>query len=157
MNTIENDLQLFKQKISTATQLIHELEKTNQTIIDSGKKLDEINDLINKVDNGTDIKISEINNLIDKIDGSARASLEKSVEEHRNLFTQTESILGQYFIKFNNELFLTKDRMLNETSALIDKTVDNFNTLFSRNETKFDNNIIEFKNALESLDRKSVV
>lgn len=127
MSTIENDIQQFRSKINTASQLIDELNKANKLIHESSRRLDELNAVIAN---------------IDKLSAEAK---ELFKEEHKSFISETGAVLGSFYTKFNDELIHSRESIISESKT----SFENINSRITNEYSKNNETLILIKNKLE--------
>jgi hypothetical protein len=123
MNNLENEIQNFKDKIITASTLIAALERTNNTIVDSRQKLNEIDLLINKIESST------------------KTIFDKNIQDQKILLETNEIKLSNSFENLHVKFEQTKNDLIKDNTKLLDKVEESEKNLISTTNSEIQKNL----------------
>ena len=154
MNNLENEIQSFKEKITTASALMAALEKTNNTILDSRQKLNEIDLLINKVESSTktifDRNIQDQKLLLD----TNEIKISNNLENQYSKFEQTKNDLVKETFKLierveESEKILVKELKISE-EKVINKVMSDYLDLMNKTNLSLEKTLDTLKSEIET-------
>lgn len=126
MTNLENDLQNFKNKIQTASQLIEDLQQSNKNSIEGLKKLEEIDNLIKTFDVNSKKLIETIEDRFIVLNEETKNETNQKLDELKKMSSDIESRYKEIISGIETNTKETNASLEENYKKLIEGTNDSF-------------------------------
>ena len=126
MTNLENDLQNFKNKIQTASQLIEDLQQSNKNSIEGLKKLEEIDNLIKTFDVNSKKLIETIEDRFIVLNEETKNETNQKLDELKKMSSDIESRYKEIISVIETNTKETNASLEENYKKLIEGTNDSF-------------------------------
>ncbi len=147
MTNLENELQNFKHKIQTATQLIEELEQSNRNSTEGLKRLEDIDNLVKSIDTNSKNFLETIENRFIQVNEELKNETNQKIEELRKLSSEIEN----RFIQSNEESKKDTNQKIEELRKLASEIENRYKELIVDLETNTKENIASIEETYKKL------